>query len=223
MYCRKCGKQINENAEYCSYCGVHNPANPPIAKQPATKVYNHATSKKRVSNRHIGIWIGTAALVIAIILAVCTAKQSNTGLTLEYAQSKMDAALESLYQEASIDNYIIQSLKGKVSITVDSIISTEDGCLAECTVTSVDFTTPILNYLMLLDSNAVGSYNNVVSELKQELSKAEEIQKTFHVQFAQTDNGYTVLFPEEMVVFCSGNIQELLPKLYEVLQGGTME
>lgn len=223
MYCRKCGKQISENAEYCSYCGVQNLTSQTITKHPAINSRNQPADMKSASNQRWGIWIGIIAFVVVVFLIVWIAKQNRMVLTVEEAQSKMDTALEDIYQESSPDNYIMQALKEKVVITVDSIQSTEDGCLAKCTVKSIDIATPILNYLLGLDDDAVDTYSNVVTELQKEIAGANEIQQTFLVKFIQVDDEYTAMLPEEMVVFCSGNIQDLLPKLYEILQGGTIE
>lgn len=223
MYCRKCGKQKVGNAEYCSYCGVQNLTRQTITKHPAINARNQPADTKSVSNQRWGIWIGIIAFAAVVFLIVWIAKQNRVALTVEEAQSKMDTALEYIYQESSPDNFIIEVLKEKVVITVDSIQGTEDGCFAQCTVKSIDIATPILNYLLDLDDSAVDTYSNVVTELQKEIAGAQEIQQTFLVKFIQVDDEHTAILPEEMVVFCSGNIQELLPKLYEVLQGGTME
>lgn len=223
MFCRKCGKQISDQTAYCTYCGVQITSNRVKAMQPIIDLPNQPTTTKSVSQQRWSIWIAASIFVIAALLIILIGNQSKVVLTVQEAQAQMDAALQDVYREASSDNYIVQSLKGKVKITVDSIKSTENGCLAECTVTSVDIATPILNYLLDLDESTIDTYSNVVTDLQKTISEADEIQQTFSVEFIQVNGEYKAMHPEEMVVFCSGNIQELLPKLYEILQGGTKE
>lgn len=169
------------------------------------------------------VWIVAGVLSGMVFFTIWTINQGVDTLTVQEAQALMDTALEEVYREASSDNYIMQTLKGKVEINVDSIKSTEDGCLAECTVTSVDIATTIFNYLLDLNEGTVNTYSNVVADLKKEITEAEEIQQTFRVEFIQMNGDYKAILPEEMVIFCSGNIQELLPKIYDILQGGTIE
>lgn len=223
MFCRKCGKQINDQATYCSYCGAQNISNRSKSKHPVIDLSDHPTAKRHVLQRRWGIIIVASILVIVALLTITNINLDKDIVTIQEAQAQMNAALEDVYREASEGNYIIQALKGKVGITVESIRSTEDGCLAECKVTSVDIATAVLNYLLDLDEDTIDTYSNVVANLQKEITKAEKIQETFHVEFIKVDGDYKAILPEEMIVFCSGNIQELLPKLYEILQGGTIE
>lgn len=223
MFCKKCGKQISDQAAYCPYCGIQNTSNLVNAKHPAIDLSNLPTSKKPVSQQRWGIWIAASIFVIVAFLIIMIGNQRKVVLTVQEAQAQMDAALENVYREASSNNYIVQSLKGKVKIAVDSIKSTEDGYLAECTVTSADIATPILNYLLDLDEGTIDTYSNVVADLQKAITEVDEIQQTFSVEFIQINGEYKAMLPEEMIVFCSGNVQELLPKLYEILQGGTIE
>lgn len=223
MFCRKCGKKISDQVAYCNYCGTQTIFDQVNAKHSAVDLSYLPTTKKPGSQRRWGLWITTSIIAIVVLLAVLIGNHSKVALTVQEAQAKIDAALEDVYQEASSDNYIAQLLNGKVKITVNSIRSTEKGYLAECTVTSVDIATPILNYLLDLDKGTIDTYSNAVADLQKAITKADEIQQTFRVEFIQVNGEYKAMFPEEMVVFCSGNIQELLPKIDDILQGGTIE
>lgn len=223
LCCRKCRKQISNQATYCPYCGANNASTRAKSKRHLTDAANQPSMKKRFSRRWWGICIIASILVIIAFLLITICNQNRVILTTQEAQAKMDSALEDVFREASSDNYIAQSLKEKVRITVDSLESTGDGYFAECTVTSVDITTPLLDYLLGLNDGAIDAYSNVVEGIRKEIAGAEEIQQTFYVEFTQVNGGYKATLSEEMVVFCSGNVQELLPKLYEILQGGTME
>ena len=212
LYCSKCDRKITgvlKFWKYCPYCGAEIPRG--IPESPAAD---------NTSLKKLFIIIAACILLIAVVLVVGITSRNQAALTKQEAQEKIDAALASVFQEASSDNFIVQALEKTANIRVDSVKQTNNGIFANCTATSLDLATPILEYIQTLDASRVDSYANVIIELTAAISDAPETQKDFQIEFIQVDNEYQPAFSEELVEFCSGNIHELLPKLYTILQGG---
>ena len=95
----------------------------------------------------------------------------------------------------------------------------EDSFFADCTVTSLDIATPILAYMQKLEKGSIDTYANVTMGLIEAISGAPEIQQFFQIEFVQADDEYVAVFSEDLIIFCSGNVHDLLPQLYLLLQG----
>lgn len=222
MFCRKCGRQIDDRASFCNYCGT---SNKPVEVDVANLVIDtpsHSTTKKSMSKKWL-IIITAGILLIVVALAIGITSQNKAKLTKQEAQLKIDSALEAVYQEAASDNFILQTLKKTVKINVNSVKQAENKVFADCTVTSLDIATPILDYIQNLEEGSVDNYANVIIGLTDAISDAPETQKSFQIEFIQANDEYKPVFSEELVVFCSGNVHDLLPKLYTILQGDGIE
>ena len=144
-------------------------------------------------------------------------------LTIEEAQEKIDITLREVYQEPAPDNFITDALEKTVIIRVDSVMQTKKGACANCTVTSLDLATPILEYTQNLDQDSIDSYVEIAAELIEVISDVYEMEEDYQIEFIRVNGEYTPVFTEELIEFCSGNIHDLLPELYAVLQGDTIE
>ena len=59
MKCNKCGKEINEQAKFCKYCGT------PIQVE---KQVSSANASKGVQRRNSKIWIIIASILLGILV-----------------------------------------------------------------------------------------------------------------------------------------------------------
>ena len=214
MRCSKCDKYIDYKLKYwkyCPFCGAEIPEEllpPYVPKRSA-----------------LAMWLSIIGVivVIAVALTIVFTSRRKDILTKQEAQEKINISLSEVYQEAAPDNFIVDALEKTVEIQVDSVKQTKDGAYANCTVTSLDLATPILEYMESLDQDSIDSYVNVTIGLVEAISDAYEIEENYQIEFIKIDGEYTPVFSEELVVFCSGNVHDLLPKLYAILQGGVIE
>lgn len=218
MFCGMCGKPIGSEVNYCPHCGAAVvPVQPTPADPPKSR-------KKHRTGRIVFGIISAIVILVAGILVIRHIRQKTQVpapiLTVTEAQEQLDAALESVYENASSDNAIAQTLADTVRIEVVSVEPSADGFSAECEVTAPDLATALSDYVFSLDTVQPAAYSDIVDDLLGALRNAAQMEETFRVEFMETGDGYELLIPEEMVVFCSGNAQDLLPLLDEHFQGG---
>ena len=144
---------------------------------------------------------------------------TSVGMTLEEAEVLMNNTLQSVFQDASQDNYIAKKLKEKVHITALSIEFTGDVYLLDCAVVSLNVAATLEEFFISLESGEE-EYSVVVAELENVLATADEVTESFQVQIIKVNDEYVVKFSQEMIDFCNGNVQQLLPWIYEILQRG---
>lgn len=209
MRCSKCDKYIDYKLKYwkyCPFCGAEIPEEllpPYVPKRSALAIL---------------LSIIGAILLIAVGLTIGIIIYRNNMLTIEEAQEKIDITLREVYQEAAPDNFIVDALEKTVEIQVDSVKQTKDGAYANCTVTSLDLATPILEYTQNLDQDSIDSYVEIAAELIEVISDVNEMEEDYQIEFIRVNGEYTPVFTEELIEFCSGNIHDLLPELYAALQ-----
>lgn len=61
MYCRKCGKHVNDNSRFCQYCGIEFIE---IKEDKNEKIISKTQSRKKVSNKNACISLLFAGLSI---------------------------------------------------------------------------------------------------------------------------------------------------------------
>lgn len=214
MRCSKCDKYIDYKLKYwkyCPFCGAEIPEEllpPYVPKRSA-----------------LAMWLSIIGVivVIAVALTIVFTSRRKDMLTKQEAQEKINISLSEVYQEAAPDNFIVDALEKTVEIQVDSVKQTKDGAYANCTVTSLDLATPILEYTQNLDQDSIDSYVEIAAELIEVISDVYEMEEDYQIEFIRVNGEYTPVFTEELIEFCSGNIHDLLPELYAVLQGDTIE
>lgn len=165
----------------------------------------------------------TIGLIIILGLVAVVYVNKNPRLTIAAAQEQMDDALESVFAEVDTDIFLVQMLEETVTIKVKSLMPSKDGWYADCIVTSLDLATSIFEYIWSLDATQTDSYANAVADFQNQLANVKVIQQEYRVEFRYIDNAYQAILPEEMVAFCSGNLQDLLPYLMETMLGGINE
>lgn len=210
MNCRKCGQKIDDHVCFCPNCGTQC--------YQSTQKETHSISKKNLKKR---VWwiLGIAIICGLVLTAVFIVTKQRTGLGKQEAQQKLNAVLEDVYQESSSDNFIIEALDGNVTVRVDRIYFKKGNYIASCTVSSPDVATAIRDYVETLSGDERASYTDVVKELINEINVAGTITKSFDVRFVKNQGDWCPVVPEEMVVFCCGNVHELLPLLYSIIEG----
>lgn len=168
-----------------------------------------------------GTWIilGGVVSCVLVLVAVLAMLKLHTGPSKKEAQEQLNTMLESVYEGSSPDNFIIEALNGNVDVCVERIYPKNDNYIAECTVSAPDIATSISNYVNSLPANEDALYADVIKALKNELQTAPIITKSFDVRFVNFQGNWSPVVPEEMVIFCCGNIHELLPLIYGILGG----
>lgn len=208
MGCTNSGKKIDDHTSFYSNRSAQ-------CYQPVQKGLQ--SSAKKNLKKHVwwtcGIVCGLALMVAIILLA------QNGGLEKQVAQQKLDAMLATVYQESSSDNFVVEALAGNVTIQVDSVYVKEGNYIASCIVSSPDVASAIGDYVGSLTVDENASYTDVVKELTDVINSASIITETFEVRFIQTQDDWHPIIPEEMVAFCCGNVHELLPLIYGILEG----
>lgn len=201
MYCPNCGKPVPDKAAYCIQCGT------PVPKRKAPK--------KRKTWLLIPV---IAVLGLCFIIAGLFSGVRVEKLDEAKAQSILNDVLRDFFQEAS-DQPILQNLQPYTDIWVDSVKKQKDGYMAECTVTTLDLQSCILDFLSELDPTATGTYADAQADLLDALDDADIMTETFHVAFILSDGQYVPVFSQELMDFCSGNLPLLLEDLAELAGG----
>ncbi len=73
MFCTKCGHKLEEGAVFCTQCGNRLESAPSQPAQPAAQIYQGPAPQLQKKNRTgliVGLSVGGAVLIIAIILLV---------------------------------------------------------------------------------------------------------------------------------------------------------
>ena len=73
MFCTKCGHKLEEGAVFCTQCGNRLESAPSQPAQPAAQIYQGPAPQPQKKNRTgliVGLSVGGAVLIIAIILLV---------------------------------------------------------------------------------------------------------------------------------------------------------
>lgn len=217
MFCGMCGKPISSEVKYCPNCGAAV-----TSVQNAPNAHQKSKAKPRT---------GRIVFSVILILVILTAgalflwhiRQKTTdpapALTIAKAQDLLNTALESVYETASSDNEIAQTLADTVHIEVVSVAPSSDGFIADCEVAAPNLAEALSDYI-LSDTVQPAAYSDIIDGLLDALRSAEEMHESFRIELIETDDGYQPLFPEAMVEFCSGNAQELLHLLNDHFQGG---
>ena len=156
------------------------------------------------------------AVAVILLVAACVFAFGAKGrLSVKSAQAQLDEVIDSVFDQSS-GNYMTHLLQPAVSVNVNSVKKTSTGYIAKCTVASLDLETVTLQLLSEL-SNDTCTYAEAVTLLQQRLSAATEMQQDFQVEFIRIGEAYQPVVPESMMVFCNGNIQNVLPQLYEIM------
>ena len=211
MFCRKCGQRIDAEASFCPNCGTQ--CNKPAPKD------SQSSSKKNLKRRVWWIW-GIGIICGLVLIAVLIVLKQSFGLGKQEAQQQLNAVLEDVYQESSSDNFIMEALDGNVTVRVDRVYFKNGNYIASCTVSSPDVATAIRDYVESLSRDEIASYTDVVKELTDEINTTSTIMETFEVRFVKSQDDWHPIVPEKMVAFCCGNVHELLPLIYGILEGG---
>ena len=198
----------------------------PTSKSYTSENLNHKKHSDRTRENHFKhsnkkmwmILVGAACCVFVLVTVLAVLKK-DAGLSKKEAQEQLDIMLEAVYEGSSPDNFIMETLNGNVDVCVDRIYAQNDSYIAECTVSVPDVATSISDYLNTLPENETALYTDIVSELKDHIQTAPIITKTFDVRFVNKQGDWQPIVHEEMVIFCCGNIHELLPLIYSILGG----
>lgn len=184
------------------------------------EVFNAPTevASKRNPKKKWLLVVGVACCVFALA-AELAVLMLNPNLGKKEAQEQLNAVLENVHNASSSDNFIMEALNGNINICVDRIYAKGDACIAACTVSAPDIATTISDFIKTLTINDVMPYTDVVKTLKDKLQTAPIITKSVDVRFVNYQGEWQPIIPEEMVAFCCGNVHELLPLIYGVLEG----
>lgn len=220
MFCHYCGKKMDEKAAFCPYCG----RNTIITNVDSFEKQSTGTASTKKSKRIvivISIAIAVLSLVIVSIL-VNNQLQSDKSLnlTLEDANGILTDSLDSIFESADESNFLSQSLRNQISVQVESISEEEGQVLAKCQVTAPDYKKAITDFLDELEDGSPNDYSELMEKLNMNLKAADQMEKQFVIEFVAINESYEPIIPEDMVVFCNGNVQELIPLFVELLEGG---
>lgn len=156
---------------------------------------------------------GFVFFAIALILLL----NSGSQLSMPEAQRLVDNAVDMTMETMEESNLLKDILSEKLSIVVLDLERDHDCYQCVCEVTSVDCADVLIEYLSQISSDEVASGNEVIERLKHVVSASPVVKKTFTITFEKVEDGYTPVFTEEMVNFCSGNMYPVQQYLIERL------
>ena len=110
MYCTKCGKEISDDSQFCSYCGAKQT---PIVNTPINTSHKKTKNKMPFKNKKIMIGIIIVVLVCLIIAPIVKGRSiENTIDILMESFNEMDAEkmLDTMSEEQV--NYVINKTSG---------------------------------------------------------------------------------------------------------------
>ena len=173
------------------------------------------------SNRLMIAVIGGALLLSAIF---CVAMiPSKSILTKKEAQSILDDAVNQTLDLMEDENIFYDLLSENLSVTVLSIDRSGDAYEANCAITSVDCADILIDYLSNIPADELALGNDIIMRLEAAIKTAPIVQKEFVVMFEKTDDGYSPVFTEEIVNYCSGNMQKLKAYLIQFMEKETLQ
>ena len=111
-------------------------------------------------------------------------------------------------------------LSENLSITVLSLERSGSKYKAECLITSVDCADVLIDYLSNISMDEFALGNDIIMRLEAVVETAPIVEKEFVVKFEKTNDGYSPIFTEEIVNYCSGNTQEVKEYLTQLMEGG---
>lgn len=200
MYCGKCGKPITTSGRYCPYCSGDTKRMKKKKKWPLLLI-------------PVGI-----LLVAAVILGILYFSQEPP-LSKEAAQAELNGVLETVFTGADPDNLLVETLEKRVRIQVLSVEAEDDSVTVQCEVKAPDLKACILAFSKDYSHTRL-EYDALMEEFRALLQDAETEKREFSVPFVEIDGKYVPIVPEEMVIFCSGGVQELLDEPERFLPGG---
>lgn len=170
-------------------------------------------SHHKIKRRGLIALFFSLAVIIAIFLYFFVFIPKENALSIDEAQQLLDTTLEETLWSAEETNFLLERLKHTVSIEVNNVQISETGYNVDCTVTSIDATNAVMEYLRSSNLNQEYSYEMVLSGLEFAVNNAELVTEDFIIELVSADDGYDVLFSIDLIDFASGNVENLI---YEI-------
>ena len=161
-----------------------------------------------------------AILTIIVILGFWIANKNSATFTAQKAQEVLDTAIENIYQEAEGDNFLLKCLKDRNKVTVNNIVNKDNSLYADCTVTTIDAASAIIDFMTTYEMENELSYNEIIYIIETKINESTVIEKNFLVEFRDEEGKYKAILQEEFILFYLGNMQEMIPVLNEILLEG---
>ena len=161
-----------------------------------------------------------AILTIIVILGFWIANKNSATFTAQKAQEVLDTAIENIYQEAEGDNFLLKCLKDRNKVTVNNIVNKDNSLYADCTVTTIDAASAIIDFMTTCEMENELSYNEIIYIIETKINESTVIEKNFLVEFRDEEGKYKAILQEEFILFYFGNMQEMIPVLNEILLEG---
>lgn len=178
---------------------------------------SYTTPKKPAKSRRV-ILIITLVCILVFLITLIVLREKPT-FDKQIAQNQLNAVLDNFHKESSDNNYITKALHNNVAIHVDSVYAENNDYIAICTVTAPDIATSIEDFINTLNSSQEILYTNIEKNLENHIQTASIIKKTFNVRFTKSNEEWQPILSDEMINFCSGNIYDILPLIYSILEG----
>lgn len=107
MYCRKCGKEINDTAAFCRYCGekVENQGSPADKEIKEEKYWKNGPGREKSNKKKMPqIMLGVVAVIVVIVLVVSVfgkksgAKNSAENVAVASEKYKLEQNIDKYYE-----------------------------------------------------------------------------------------------------------------------------
>lgn len=157
-------------------------------------------ARKRHSKNRWGV-VGTCLLMFVVTLAAISVVPRPKKADI---QESVNKTIEQVFASAEEDNYIARVLQKKVSVHIDNITWGRKGFSANCTVYSIDLQKEIQRYLGSIDSQSVGTYQEIMGQLERSLMDAEQLKAQISIPLSRHGNTYVPEYTEEFMIACSG-------------------
>lgn len=157
-------------------------------------------------------------LIVIVCVIIFNSFNSESILTKKKAQSIMDDAVNQTLDLMEDENLLYNSLSKNLSITVVSIDRSREGYQGNCIITSIDCAGVLIEYLSNIPADEIALGSEILVRLGSVIEAAPIIQKEFTIEFVKTDDGYSPIFTEEIVDYCSGNIQAVKVYLTQLIE-----
>ncbi len=172
---------------------------------------------KKITWRKWLILAGGCGVLLTVIICVIIFN-SESILTKKKAQSIMDDTVDQTLDLIDEENLLHDLLSENLSTTVLSVERSDKSYQVNCLITSVDCADVLIDYLSSVPIDEFASGNEMLRRLEAVVENAPTVEKEFVIEFVKTDYGYAPIFTEEIVSYCSGNMQEAEEYLMQLIE-----
>jgi hypothetical protein len=193
--------------KYCKVCGLITTDNDAVCRSCGAPLYSIQEVLKSHPSRFI--IAGAVSVCLLLVLALTLILfPGRTKLTRPDAQQIVDEMILAIYKDGTGKNVFLDATADVVSVQVDELTRKKDVYYAQCTVTTVDVAPAMEALLQNVAVSGASSYDEALQTVADIVRHSSPITAEFTVQFYQEDDSYTAVIPEQMLLFCMGNLQE---------------